>query len=178
MTWTGILNSRRVALGVKVNGAHAPGEMKIMTSSDGGNFEEAKCWQPVGRKGAAFAEPSMFDAPRGVKAVAIAMRGSQSWGYFGITSAALITEPGPFMLVKCEANLRNCSSHLMCSLAMLAAASHPLRENNVLFRPILVSASCDPCLIAIAAGDGREVMLMDKDTRARTRAVRTPVPTQ
>ena len=43
----------------------------------------------------------MFDAPRSVKAVSIAMRGPQSWGYFGINSAALVAEPGPFMLVRC-----------------------------------------------------------------------------
>ena len=101
VTWTGLLNSRRTALGLKVDWAYAPGEVKIMTSSDGANFEEAKCWQPTGRGEAAFEESFMFDAPRSVKAVAVAMRGSQSWGYFGINSAALIAEPGPFMLVRC-----------------------------------------------------------------------------
>merc|ERR1719463_149301 len=49
VTWTGVLNSRRVALGVKVDWAYAPGEVKILTSSDGANFEEAKCWSPAAR---------------------------------------------------------------------------------------------------------------------------------
>ena len=53
-------------------------------------------WLPICSAGAS----GLFDAPRGVKAVAVAMRGSQSWGYFGINSAALIAEPGPFMLVR------------------------------------------------------------------------------
>jgi hypothetical protein len=34
----------------------------------------------------------MFDAPRSVKAVSITMRSPQSWGYFGINSAALVAE--------------------------------------------------------------------------------------
>ena len=103
MTWTGVLDSRRVALGVKVDWAYAPGEVKVLTSSDGANFEEAKCWQSSTRTEVAFEESLMFDTPRNVKAVAITMRSPQSWGYFGINSAALIAEPGPFMLVRCAA---------------------------------------------------------------------------
>ena len=95
------MNSRRLALGVKVDWAYAPGEVKILTSSDGANFEEAKCWQSSTRAEVAFEESFMFDAPRNVKAVAITMRSPQSWGYFGINSAALVAEPGPFMLVRC-----------------------------------------------------------------------------
>ena len=101
----GGLNSRRVALGVKVDWAYAPGEVKILTSSDGANFEEAKCWQSSTRGEVAFEESFMFDAPRSVKAVTITMRSPQSWGYFGINSAALIAEPGPFMLVRSGALL-------------------------------------------------------------------------
>ena len=56
---------------------------------------EAKRWQPAGRKEAASEESFMFDAPRGVKAVATAMRGSQSWVCFGIDAAALDAAPGP-----------------------------------------------------------------------------------
>lgn len=75
--------------------------MKILTSSDGANFEEAKCWQTNTRTEVAFEESFMFAAPRTVKAVTIAMRSPRSWGYFGINSATLIAEPGPFMLVRC-----------------------------------------------------------------------------
>ena len=61
MTWTGSLNSRRVALGVKVNWAYASGEVKVLASSDGANFEEVKCWQSSSRKEVAFDESFMFD---------------------------------------------------------------------------------------------------------------------
>ena len=41
----------------------------------------------------------MFDAqPEVCKAVSITRRSPQSWGYFGINSAALVAEPGPLML--------------------------------------------------------------------------------
>lgn len=101
VTWTGVLNSRRVAVGLKVDWAYAPGEVKVLTSSDGANFEEARCWQTSTRAEVAFEESFMFDTARSVKAVSIVMRGPQSWGYFGINSAALVAESGPFMLVRC-----------------------------------------------------------------------------
>ena len=88
------------SLGLKVDWAYAPREVKVLTSSYGANFEEARCWQSSTRTEVAFEESFMFDAPRSVKAVSIVMRGPQSWGYFGINSAALVAEPGPFMLVR------------------------------------------------------------------------------
>ena len=100
MTWTGILNSRRSALGLKIDWAYSPGEIKILTSSDGANFEEAKCWQPSTRAEVAYVETFMFDTPLNVKAVTISMRSPLSWGYFGINSVALLAEPGPYMLVR------------------------------------------------------------------------------
>ena len=105
VTWKGTVHSRRIALGVKVDWAYAPGEAKILTSSDGANFEEAKCWQASTRPEASYEESFMFDAPRNIKAVTIAMKAPQSWGYFGINSVSLIAEPGPVMLVRtaCQA---------------------------------------------------------------------------
>ena len=100
VTWTGLLNSRRSALGLKIDWAYSPGEVKILTSSDGANFEEAQCWQPSSRAEVAYVESFMFDAPLNVKAVAISMRAPMSWGYFGINSVALLAEPGPYMLVR------------------------------------------------------------------------------
>ena len=38
VTWTGVLNSRRSALGLKIDWAYGPGEVKILTSSDGATF--------------------------------------------------------------------------------------------------------------------------------------------
>ena len=48
------------------------------------------CWQSRTRGEVPCEESFMFDAPRSVKAV---------WGYFGISSAVFIAEPGPLMLV-------------------------------------------------------------------------------
>ena len=96
-----MLNFRRVALGVKVDWAYSPGEVKILVSNDGANFDEAQCWQSSTRAEVAFEQTFMLDAPTNVKAVTIAMRTPQSWGYFGINSVALITEPGPLMLLRC-----------------------------------------------------------------------------
>ena len=110
VTWAGVLNSRRQALGVKIDWAYSPGEVKILTSSDGSNFEEAKCWQPAARSEVAYAESIMFDTPLPVKAITISMRSPLSWGYFGINSVALLASPGPFMLVRHVAvhECRNC----------------------------------------------------------------------
>merc|ERR1711970_1249355 len=116
--------------GLKVDWAYAPGEVKILTSSDGANFEEAKCWQSSTRGEVAFEESFMFDAPRSVKAVSVTMRSPQSWGYFGINSAALIAEPGPFMLVSGITS----TDGEQCLVA--GASGIPL----------------EPCLEAIAAG--------------------------
>lgn len=141
VVWTGILNSRRTALGVTLDWAYAPGEVKILTSSDGANFEEAKCWQSSTRKEVAFEETFMFDAPRNVKAVTIVMRSPQSWGYFGINSAVLIAEPGPIMLVSGITS----SDGEQC---LVASAS---------------GVNLERCLDAIASGDGREILRLDED---------------
>ena len=118
VTWTGLLNSRRTALGLKIDWAYSPGEVKILTSSDGANFEEAQCWQPSARAEVAYVESFMFDAPLNVKAVTISMRAPMSWGYFGMNSVALLAEPGPYMLVRFVACLQvigfcnaECSKH-------------------------------------------------------------------
>ena len=57
---TGVLNSRRVALGSKVDWAYAPAEVKVLTSSDGANFEEARCWQSSTRVEALLKEARRF----------------------------------------------------------------------------------------------------------------------
>ena len=88
-------------MGLKIDWAYSPGEVKILTSSDGANFEEAKCWQSSTRAEVAYVETFMFDTPLNVKAVTISMRSPLSWGYFGINSVALLAEPGPYMLVRC-----------------------------------------------------------------------------
>lgn len=142
VTWTGILNSRRSAMGLKIDWAYSPGEVKILTSSDGANFEEAKCWQSSTRAEVAYVETFMFDTPLNVKAVTISMRSPLSWGYFGINSVALLAEPGPYMLVS----------------GITSAVGEQCLTNAGALGVIP-----EPCLEAIAAGDGREVLKFDAD---------------
>jgi len=151
------MHSRRVALGVKVDWAYAPGEVKILTSSDGANFEEAKCWQTSTRPEAAYEESFMFDAPRNVKAVTIAMQAPQSWGYFGINSVSLIAEPGPLMLVRKACSFALFASDAVCCIVALQVALHQQRVSNALLlaswvlvwspvwkrlRPVMEGRSC------------------------------------
>ena len=130
VTWTGVLNSRRTALGVKVDWAYSPGEVKVLISRDGSSFEEAKCWQPSGRSEVAYAESIMFDSPSTVKAVAISMRSPGSWGYYGINSVALLATPGPFMLVR-YAHDHVCPRALVV-MALPPAELHRLLANSAL----------------------------------------------
>ena len=100
MIWAGTLNSRHVALGLRLDWAYSPGEVRVLTSGDGANFEEALCWKSSTRAEVSFVEYLMFDGPAHVKAVMVAMRSPQKWGYYGINSATLVAEPGSFMLVR------------------------------------------------------------------------------
>ena len=148
-------------MGVKVDWAYAPGEVKILTSSDGANFEEAKCWQSSTRPEAAYEESFMFDSPRNIKAVSIAMQAPQSWGYFGINSVSLIAEPGPLMLVRKPARW---------SGVLFGSQLFPWNSSGITSsagEQCLVAGQLglglEPCLEAIAAGDGREVMQFDEE---------------
>jgi hypothetical protein len=117
--------------------AYGPGEFKILTSGDGGNFEEAACWQSPSRPEVSYEESVLFDAPMNVKALTIVMRSPMPWAYFGISDAALLVEPSfPSMLVGSSASA---SGEEMC-----VVASGP-------------SVAMAPCLGAIAAGDGAEI---------------------
>jgi len=142
LTWTGVLNARRTALGVKIDWAYSPGEVKVLISKDGSSFEEAKCWQPGSRGEVAYAESVMFDSPSMVKAVAISMRSPLSWGFFGINSVALLATPGPFMLV--------------------SGITSTVGE-QCLVNTAIAGVALEPCMDAIATGDGREILQFDSD---------------
>lgn len=100
ITWTGRLVGRRKVRGIKINWAYSPGEFKILTSPDGANFEETKCWAPKTSDQVSYEQDIMFDGLRNVKAVQIQMRGPQEWKYFGINDAVLVAGPAePVLLV-------------------------------------------------------------------------------
>ena len=114
---------------------YAPGEFKLMTSNDGGNFEEAACWQKPNTQDASLVEFVMFDTPQTVKSLSIAMRSPMSWRYFGIADVTLIVEPYAFMVISGAMS----SSGELCLVAKGAGLG------------------TEPCLKAVAAGDGREI---------------------
>lgn len=135
VTWTGTTNARHKVLGVTINWAYGPGEFKILTSADGGNYEEAACWRAPTRTEVSYEESVMFDTARNAKSVIIAMRSPMSWSYFGINSVSMIVEPYPFVLVSSASS----TTGEQCVAAQGGG---------------LVTA---PCLDAFARGDGREL---------------------
>ena len=114
----------------------------MLVSADGANFEEAVCWRQSTRADAAYEETVMFTAPYNVKAVTVVMRSPASWQYFGISEVALLAKPGPVMLVSGVTS----TSGEQC---MVVGGSGDL--------------TAEPCLDAIAAGDGREIFVLDND---------------
>jgi len=131
------LDSRYKAVGLKINWAYGPGEFKILTSGDGGNFEEAACWQTASRPEVSYEQSVLFDAPLNVKALTIVMRSPMPWSYFGISDVSLLVEPSfPSMFV---GGAVSASGEEMCIVASGSVVAMA------------------PCLSAIAAGDGAEV---------------------
>ena len=65
-------------LNVFVGRAYGPGELKILTSADGGNFEEALGWRSPAREEMAYTQIVMFETPRSVKALSLVMRSPRS----------------------------------------------------------------------------------------------------
>ena len=136
VTWTGALDTRRSIAGIVLDWAYAPGEWKLLVSPDGSNFEEAQGWQMASRSEASYGHTVMFEAALAVRAVAIVMRSPRSWGYFGLSRAALLAEPGPIMIVSGV----SASAGEMC----LSASGN-------------ADVQLKPCLATIAAGDGSDI---------------------
>ena len=82
--------SRRELLGIKLRWSYAPAEVKVLTSADGGNFEEASRWRRTARTEPSFEETIMFATPVSVKAVKVLMRGAKPWGYFGLSTVFML----------------------------------------------------------------------------------------
>ena len=116
--------------------AYGPGEVQILVSSDGGNFEEASCWRAATRSEVAYRETIMFGREQKVKAVSIVMKSPMPWGYFGLNDVSLLTSgEESFMIVSGERS---------------DGAEQCL---TVVGSEIVI----DSCLDALAAVDGREV---------------------
>ena len=98
-TFTGTTHARRRVLGVDIDWAYSPGEVKVLVSKDDANFEAAQCWRST-RNELTFKQSSMFPEPLVALAVTLVMRSPRPWKYFGINRLGLITEAGPVMLVR------------------------------------------------------------------------------
>jgi len=143
VTWTGAARIKQLATGVSINWAYGPGEYRILTSPDGGNFEEATGWRAAVRTETAYSESVLFDAPRPIKSLAVVMRSPKAWGYFGINDVSLMVQPGPSMLVAESAT----GAEELCFVADVSGVS--------------VSS----CLDAIARGSGQEVFTLSQNSQ-------------
>ncbi|CAL1134719.1 unnamed protein product [Cladocopium goreaui] len=137
--------ARRHLLGVNLRWSYAPAEVKVLTSLDGGNFEEAAGWRQIARSEPSFEETIMFAAPVAAKAVKVLMRGAKPWGYFGLSAAAGVSAPYSFMLVSGGPAVRE-----QC----VVSSGHGL--------------TAEPCLDAIVAGDGRDVFTFTSEGSLQT----------
>ena len=116
--------------------AYAPGEYKVLVSSDGGNFEEAACWRSSSRTEVSYQETVLFKNIQSAETVAIVMKAPMPWGYFGLNDVRLLTEGDEaFMIVT-------------------GSPSHNLEECLVVSGR---GVSAQTCLDAVAGGDGRDV---------------------
>ena len=71
----------------------------MLTSSDGGNFQESVGWRKLSRPEPSVEETILFPELVAAKAVKVLMRGAKPWGYFGLSNAVAIARPSAFMLV-------------------------------------------------------------------------------
>ena len=95
VSWTGEFRRRRQLL--TLHWSYAPGENQVLTSSDGGNFQESAGWRKLTRTEPSFEDTVMFSEPVAAKAVKILMRGAMPWGYFGLAHAVAVSAPSPFI---------------------------------------------------------------------------------
>ena len=100
VAWTGSFMSRRELFGMKLRWSYAPAEVKVLTSADGGNFEEASRWGRTARTEPNFEETIMFATPVSVKAVKVLMRGSQALGLLRVVNSSCSC--CPLLLHACE----------------------------------------------------------------------------
>merc|ERR1711920_553065 len=135
VTWTGTASAEPNVAGVAIDWVYGPGEFRVMTSADGGNFQEAAGWRSASREEVTYREIVMFESPRKVKSLSVVMRSPQESGFFGIHGISLLAEPGPSMLVS-DAVAQFGESCLVSSAGEAKAQS---------------------CVAAIAEGSGAEV---------------------
>ena len=116
--------------------AYAPGEYKVLVSTDGGNFHEAACWRSSLRSEVSYEEIVLFKDLQAAKAVAIVMKTPMPWGYFGLNGVSVLTDGDEAFMIVRSAPSRSLEECLVVSGTRISAQT---------------------CLDAVAAGDGRDV---------------------
>lgn len=179
VTWTGVLNVRRNAMGVTLNWAYGPGEAQILVSSDGGNFEEASCWRATTRSEVAYRETIMFERPQKVKAVSIVMKSPMPWGYFGLNDVALLTSGDEsFMIVIGEGSaqgercLTGVGSNIVVDSCLKSLASLDSREVFRFRNQRLVHVASGLC-VAAAGDESYAVALRDCEKTSDAHLIRS-----
>merc|ERR1712066_64846 len=185
VTWTGSVSSAQMATGVSITWAYGPGEFRILTSADGGNFEEASGWRTAARTEVSYSETVLFDAPRDVKALAVVMRSPLAWGFFGINDISLLVQPGSGILVfGSEQCLVADGSGVGVSSCLDAIASGSGDEVFSLSSSSqLVSAATGKCVclvregvqmqdcdLAAEAGDGRSIFTLTPSSQLKAKS--------
>jgi len=132
------LGAKLQASGLRLTWAYSPDALKVLVSSDGVNFAEAAGWQSNTRSDVSFTHFVSFARPTSVRAVTVLMRGPRNWGFFGISSAALLADMGPSMLVSGSTS------------AQSGCVVRDASEDQVFLAP---------CLDAIATGLGKEIFI-------------------
>ncbi|CAE7354146.1 unnamed protein product, partial [Symbiodinium sp. CCMP2592] len=145
VSWTGTFRSRRQLLGLTLRWSYAPGEIKVLTSADGGNFQESVGWSKLSRSEPSFEDTVLFPEPVTAKAVKVLMRGAKPWGYFGLSNAVAMSGPSAYMLVSgAPAAQEQC---------LVAAGG---------------GVEAKPCVDAIVAGTGAEVFSSSVEGQLQT----------
>jgi len=147
VTWSGRIPAARSIKGVQVSWVHAPSEVRVLTSPDGSNFEEAACWQPSGKHEDSFVQTLEFSRTFRAQVVTIAMRTAGPSSYFAISDVSLQTASDePIMLISGVT-----SEEEMCVVTE--------NGNTAQAGALVTLQSCNG---AIAAGDGRELWKMSE----------------
>lgn len=153
VTWSGRISAARSIKGVQISWVHAPSEVRVLTSPDGSNFEEAACWQPSGKNEDSFIQSIEFSRTFRAQVVTIAMRTAGSSGYFSISEVVLSTaNDEPIMLINGIT-----ADEEMCVVTE--------NGNNGQSGALITLQSCNS---AIAAGDGRELWRMTESGQMKS----------
>ena len=159
--------------------AYGPGEIQILISSDGGNFEEAACWRAAARSEVSYRETIMFERAQRVKAVSIVMKSPMSWGYFGLNDVKLLTTGDEaFMIISGERSaegeqcLTVSGSEILVENCLDSLASADQREVFKFREQRVIHSASGMCVVAVGA-DAYQIALQECNFASGAHEVRS-----